>query len=210
MDDKAGLVTAIVLAAGLSTRMGQTKALLPWHGQPLVAYQVKQLRAAGVQDVVVVTGHDAERVAAEAAAAGGRQVFNAEYQAGRAGSLRAGAMAVPECAGAVVILNVDQPRPATLIRALLTAHARWAGLITIPAFHGKRGHPPVLSAALLPELQSVSEEQQGLREVIRRHRDAVQLIETNDRRCLLDLNTPEAYRLALPVSGESDSPAPVQ
>ena len=106
----------MLLAAGLSTRMGEPKALLPWMGTSLVGYQLEQLRASRVEGVVVVLGHEAEAVMSRVAGRMGvKVVVNRGYERGRASSVVAGVGAVPTEATGILILNVDQPRPAWLI-----------------------------------------------------------------------------------------------
>ena len=187
---------ALLLAAGLSTRMGRLKALLDWHDEPLVAYQVRQLRQAGVDAVLVVTGHEADAVERALAGTSAVAVRNAEYRAGRATSIRAGANAVEGRPELLVLLNVDQPRDAETIRRLIEAHRTLGGLITVPSHRGERGHPAVISGALLNELRSVSEESEGLKAVMRRHTAERREVEFEDGVVLLDLNTPDAYERA--------------
>ena len=189
--------TAILLAAGLSSRMGTPKPLLAWCGRPLVAYQVAQLQAAGADPVVVVTGHEAAAVEAALAGLCVRIVRNTAYREGRATSLRAAARALADTAAPLALLNVDQPRHATTIRLVLDAHAAQGCLITVPAHAGRRGHPVVLSGALLPELRELSEESEGLRAVMRRHAAERREIPTATDEVLLDLNDPAAYARAL-------------
>ena len=194
---------ALLLAAGLSSRMGQPKPLLPWGPTPLVVWQVEQLQQAGVDCVVVVTGHAGEAVAAALAGSGAIIAHNADYAAGRAGSVRVGAAALPDDLAVVALLNVDQPRPAAVTRALLAAHHQGAALITTPLHAGRHGHPVLFAGALLPELRAVTEAGEGVRMVLRVHR--AETIETPiaDPRVLLDLNTPDAYQAALPLFGLS-------
>ena len=189
-------VRALVFAAGESTRMGTLKQLLPWQGRPLIAYQVEQMRAAGAEDVVVVVGHEAAQIAPVAVAAGARVVENTEYRAGRAGSVRVGAWALPDGTRAVILLNVDQPRPAALIRRVLDAHLAGDALITTPEAGGRRGHPVVIAGTLLPELRAVSEASEGLRAVVRRHAARRQIVPVDDPMIHLELNTPEEYAAA--------------
>ncbi|MBI2762102.1 MAG: nucleotidyltransferase family protein [Chloroflexi bacterium] len=196
----------ILLAAGLSSRMGQTKPLLPWDGRTLIAYQVAQLHEAGVGDVVVVVGHDAGRVAAAARSAGARVVVNRRYLEGRAGSVRAGALALRDESSAVVLLSADQPRPSSLTRRLLEEHVRRGAAITVPRLHARRGHPTVLAGSLLDELRAVSEETEGLRAIIRAHADEINDVDVTDPRALLDVNTPEAYRDARRAFGLEPCP----
>ncbi|RLC58539.1 MAG: nucleotidyltransferase family protein [Chloroflexi bacterium] len=188
-----GAVSAILLAAGESTRMGSPKPLLAWQGATLIEYQIAQLREAGVSDVIAVLGHRSADFLPLVSAAGARGVFNERYREGRASSLRAGAAAV-EGAQTVVVLSVDQPRPASVTRRLLGAHASG---ITVPSHTGRRGHPVVLDAALLPELREADEATQGLRAVLARHAAEVHEVPFDSAAVLLDLITPQDYEQAI-------------
>src|SRR5579884_3181095 len=144
----SGATAGLLLAAGLSTRMGQPKPLLPWDGTTLIEYQIRQLQAGGCATIIAVLGHRADEVRPYAERAGAHVVVNAAYREGRAGSVRAGAQALTAGTKAIVILNVDQPRPAAVIRALIGAHLRGGNLITVPVYQGRRGHPAVLAGSL--------------------------------------------------------------
>jgi molybdenum cofactor cytidylyltransferase len=189
-------VVALLLAAGESTRMGSPKPLLEWHGTTLIEYQIAELRAAGIDEVVAVLGHRAEDVRPVAERAGARVAINSAYREGRAGSIRVGAQAVQPGASAIVILNVDQPRDRSITRALLSAHAEGGALITVPSFEGRRGHPAVLSGSLLDELRTVDEATEGLRAVNSRHEADRRELPLDDPSVLLDLNRPEDYEAA--------------
>jgi molybdenum cofactor cytidylyltransferase len=194
------MTAAILLAAGESTRMGRPKALLPWRDGTLIEYQVRELRGAGVDDVVVVLGHAAEEVRPHVPPEA-RVVVNEAYREGRAPSLRAGAAALADDADPVVVVNVDQPRPRELLRALVAAHRDEGAAITVPAWQGKRGHPIVLSAALLPELREASDEAKGLRGVTSAHEGALLEVDLGSELVRLDINTPEEYERALSAFG---------
>ncbi|OGO52029.1 MAG: hypothetical protein A2148_05270 [Chloroflexi bacterium RBG_16_68_14] len=207
--------------------MGRPKALLPWgdvgaHGPfgfaqgrrapLLIEYQVRELLAAGVDDLIVVLGHAAEEirphVPSEASTGSARRVrvvVNEAYRQGRASSLRAGAKALPDDADPILVLNVDQPRPRDVLAKLLAAHRRGGDLITVPAYRGKRGHPPVLAGSLLPELREASEEARGLRGVIAAHEGEVGEAAIESPVVLLDINTEEEYQRALAEFGLSSS-----
>ena len=188
---------AILLAAGASSRMGESKALLDWGGRPLVAAQVAALAAAGCDPVIVVLGSQAGAVR-RALPRGARWTINGAWREGRAGSIRAGARAVPRHAERVVVASVDQPCSASAVRALVEAlGANREARIAAPRHGGRNGHPPVFDAALLPELRRASERGEGLREVRRRWRERTIFVEVEDAAVLLNLNTPEDYRRAL-------------
>src|SRR5687768_15780931 len=101
--------------------MGRLKPLLPWGDTTLLGWQVQQLLDAGAEEVLVVLGHAAGEVGA-AVPATARAVINASYSEGRASSLRTGAEAVTEPVDAILVLSVDQPRPAWVARLLIQ---RW-------------------------------------------------------------------------------------
>ncbi|MCS7295048.1 MAG: nucleotidyltransferase family protein [Chloroflexota bacterium] len=189
------MISSILLAAGLSTRMGRPKALLDWGGVPLIRYQIEQLKAAGADEVIVVLGYRADEIHRTIRDLPVRVMFNPRFQFGRAGSLRLGAKAANRDAEKIVIVNVDQPRPASLIRELLEAHDT-SFAATVPVAQGHRGHPVVVSGWLRQELMAADDESEGLRGILARHAAAVREYPASDL-CLLDINTPDEYEEAL-------------
>ncbi len=195
-------VSGVVLAAGESRRMGQLKALLPWGppddptAPPILVAQVRALREAGIGCPRVVLGHKAEQLRAALEAHGcltyTEVIVNDNYRLGRSTSVIAGVAACP--AGRdLLLINVDQPRPAGLIRRLLAARQSAEALITVPHYAGRPGHPPIFAARLRDELLAVEEATEGLRAVVRRHRTMMQRISFNDAVVLVNLNTPADY-----------------
>ena len=189
-------VSAVLTAAGESTRMGRPKPLLPWRGTTLIEYQVDSLFQAGISQIVVVLGHESAAVARFVDERSTRRVVNESYRNGRTGSIKTGLAAVDTDADAVLFLGVDQPRTPDLIRHVVEAHIQRNALITSPRYQGRGGHPLVFSMSLREELASTSEENQGVREVFRRHHDEVNEVEIDDPMVRLDLNTPDDYEKA--------------
>ncbi len=198
-----GEAVAILLAAGESRRMGRLKALLPWQGDTLLGRQVSSLLQAGIDQVVVVLGHQRDRLLPLLE---GRDrvvpVFNPDYQAGKTTSIKTGINAVLGSGQAadvqtLILLNVDQPRTSETISTLMSGHESSDCLITIPVFQGKGGHPIILDGSLLPELLEISEASQGIRAVVRRHEERIQRVEMDTQEVLWDLNTPEQYQAAV-------------
>ncbi len=193
------MISSILLAAGFSSRMGEPKATLKWGGQSLVSYQVHELRAAGCDEVIVVLGHRGDDIYRQMKGLPCRVMLNGIYHAGRAGSLRLGARAVNRDADAIVIMNVDQPRPADRIQRLIAAHdTKYAA--TRASFEGHSGHPVIVSGWLRGELLHAMEESDGLRGILRGHGSEIQSIE-GDALYVLDMNTPEEYGEALKTFG---------
>lgn len=190
------MIAAIVLAAGASTRMGRQKLTLPMRdGQSLVRLAVEQVLAAGLDDVVVVTGRDAEAVALALAQLPVRTVVNARYAEGQSTSLRAGLDALrPGTAAAVVALG-DQPLPDPDIIRRLAATFRTTGRpIVVPVYRDGRGNPVLFAAAVFGELRAVTGDRGG-REVIAR--DPTRVAEVPiDLAMPADIDTPEDYEAA--------------
>lgn len=183
--------------------MGDLKALLPWQGQTIISHQVSALVEGGVDRVVVVLGHRYEELLPELL--GKPKVewtVNHEYLHGKTTSIKAGLKALGSSAPeSLLLLNVDQPRSTDTVRALLAHHRSNGPLVSIPTFGGKGGHPVIFDGALLVELENISEENQGIREVVRRHEEGTLRYEMETGEVLWDLNTPEQYRAALEQSG---------
>jgi len=198
---------ALLLAAGESARMEWPKALLPWQGGILLEFQVEQLLAGGMRRIILVVGHEAEAIRRAAPSLPRTTVvLNQDYATGKASSVRAGMEAIPADADAVLVLSVDQPRPAALIQRVRQAHQAASALITVPAFGGRHGHPTIFARPLFSEMRDVTEETRGLRAVRHRHRAETHVVETPTAIPLLDINTPEEYQAALasfaPAGGE--------
>ncbi|MYA62887.1 MAG: nucleotidyltransferase family protein [Dehalococcoidia bacterium] len=194
-------VSAVLTAAGLSSRMGRPKPLLPWRGKTLVESQIQSLIEAGANEVIVVLGHEAEEVAPYVSGKAVRDVMNPLYKEGRTSSIRAGLEAVSPEATDIVIMAVDQPRTPQIVSDVINAHLEAGALLTSPRYRGRGGHPLIFSACLLPELGRISEKNQGLREVFERHRAEINEVVFDDPAIRLDLNTPEAYNEAFERHG---------
>ncbi len=192
-------VAAVLLAAGESTRMQEMKALLPWtSGRSLLAHQARALTEAGYDPLVVVLGHLAERLREELRGAPhARVVENPRYREGRTTSIVAGLRALPPDVGGVLIVSVDQPRSDALLASLRGAWLAKRPSIATPSLDGRAGHPPLFAVRLLPELLAVTEEREGLREVVARHREDRLLVPTDDPLTLTNLNTRDDYEAAL-------------
>ncbi|MCE2500947.1 MAG: nucleotidyltransferase family protein [Dehalococcoidia bacterium] len=204
--------SAILLAAGVSRRMGTLKALLDWQGRFLIIHQIVALREAGADEVVVVLGHRADELQARIgvnsdvyALGNVRCVVNADYAEGKTTSIKTGLRAVSaadDSAGPILLLNVDQPRSAATVGQVLQAHRDGEGaLITIPTCDGKGGHPIAVSRTLYGELLDITEATQGMRAVTDRHKAETQRVELGAPELLWDVNTPEQYQAALAAAG---------
>lgn len=186
-------VGAVVLAAGLSSRMGQLKVLLPWEHGTILEHILRQLALARVREMVVVTGHEAERVAQAAGKFGVRIAHNRGYARGEMlSSLQTGLRALPENVSAALVVLGDQPRlQPNVVSALLAAYAEGKGSIIAPSFLHRRGHPMLIDRRYWPELLGMTEG--APRDVINRHASDICYVNVNTDSVLRDVDTPDDY-----------------
>jgi len=192
--EKGRSIAAIVLGAGRSSRMGgPNKLLAEINGKPLVRIVVDQVFASRARPVIVVTGHQRERVEAALKGLPVKFVHNPHFADGLGTSLRAGVAALPaEVDGAIVCLG-DMPQvDAALIDRLIGAFDPDAGaLAVVPTIDGKRGNPVVWSRRFFPDLMAV-EGDVGARHLIGRYTEAVAEVPLSGTAALTDVDTPEA------------------
>ena len=193
---RAPHVSAVVLAAGRSTRMGPVNKLLaPLGGRAMVRAVVGGLAGSSVRPVVVVTGHEAERVEEALADTGVHLVHNPEYRQGLSGSIRAGLAALPESAEAAVICLGDMPLVTSahvdrLVAAFDPAEGRE---ICVPVFEGKRGNPVLFARRFFDEIAGVRGDV-GARHLIGEYEEYVCEVAMDDRAVLVDVDSPQALR----------------
>lgn len=209
-------IAAILLAAGASRRMGSPKPLLPWGDGTLVEWEVAQLMASAVDDIVIVCGSRMEHVRRALGDAERYVVFNADWPQGRSTSLVAGARALlrlgfaePGALEAVVVQNVDQPTRPSIIDRLVEARRAGDHDVVQPRYEDEQGgehggHPVLLAGRLLPELARVTEPTLGLRAVVERH-PPVRVPFDRDPAVWLDLDTPDLLPDARRIFGIRES-----
>lgn len=187
-------MTSIVLAAGLSRRMGaQNKLLLPIGGMPLIRHMVDVYRTATDGRVVVVTGYQAEKVEEALSGSGADLIFNADFEQGQPTSVACGLRAGGGADQTLIGLG-DQPLlTANDLGSLLAAHASGDPVrISIPAKGDRRGNPIVVPA-LLRERLLADPRSPGCRRFTRAHPEHVQFHPLDSPGFYADLDTPEAY-----------------
>jgi molybdenum cofactor cytidylyltransferase len=186
-------ISAIILAAGYSKRMGALKPILKLGDRTVLERTIGLFRDSGVEDVIVVVGHGSSETTPIAHECGAQTVMNKQLDRGMFSSVQEGVRALSPDSHAFFMLPVDIPlvRPQT-IKELLEAYDSGMGKIVFPAFLGKRGHPPLVDASYRNEILSYSGEG-GLRAIFRNHEDQSIQIEVDDEMILLDLDTPADY-----------------
>jgi len=196
---RGSAAVGLVLAAGAGRRLGLgAKALLRSGGQTLVQRAVGVLRESGCAPVLVVLGAQAEEVSTVVARAGGQAVVNADWASGLASSFRAGVAALPEDAGRVVVLLVDQPGVGSAVVARLLGQHR-CGTVTAAEYgDGGARHPMVFDADLARAAAELAEGDRGARAYLRRNPEVLHLVDCSDLGSAADVDTPEDLHLLEP------------
>lgn len=202
--------SAVVLAAGQSSRMGgPNKLLLPLEGEPLVRRTVRTVLESGVQETVVVTGHQAREVTRVVLDLPVTVQPNLRHEDGQMRSVAAGVAALARATDAILVCPGDMPLlTAEDLLALIAAYrAHPEASIVIPRHEGARGNPIVFAAAYAPEV-AAGRRLIGCRKLAQQYPEETWYFEVAHDRYTTDLDTPEDYRrvrqrLGLPQEAEA-------
>lgn len=200
MQNESG-VSAVVLAAGASRRMGTPKQLLRIGGETILERTLNNVRASDAAEIVLVLGHAAEMVEREISTEQIRVVRNPDYQQGMGTSLRTGLAAVSADANAALIVLADQPfvRPETLNR-LIGRHKESKPQIIIPMYKGFRGNPVLLDRSVFEEVKGLTGDV-GCRAIFGDHREGICKLPVDDAGILLDIDNRSDFE----TLGDADS-----
>lgn len=189
-------IGAVVLAAGMSTRMGQHKLLLPWlEGRTIIEHIIHQLIKSRIDPIVVVTGHNARDVKQLLKPLDLEIVHNKVYKTGEMlSSIKVGISAMPPHIAAAMVVLGDQPgiQPKTIYQ-LLSAFAVTRRDIVIPSYQMRRGHPMLIGRRYWPEIIK-AEGATTLRDILQTHEDRIEYVTVDNDSVLRDVDTPQDYR----------------
>lgn len=189
------MISAIILAAGESKRMGQPKMLLPWGNGTVLTHVIVVFREAGVEDIVVVTGGVKEQVEELVAGFGVRTVFNETFQTGEMlSSIQCGIRALMRQTQAALIGLGDQPQvQAGSVRKVCEAFLETRSKLVVPSYRMRRGHPWLAASPLWDDLLRL-EPPASPRDFLNAHAADIRYVNVDDPNILADLDTPEEYR----------------
>jgi molybdenum cofactor cytidylyltransferase len=186
--------TAIILAAGDSSRMGQPKALLAYQGQTFLESIIKNVQLAGVEQLFVITGKHDKQIREKIKNSGmWTYVHNPHPEKGQLSSTQIAIRNVPDSTIGVLQILVDHPQvKLSTYKAIITKALSSPDSIIIPSFNGKNGHPVYFGRKYFPDLLSASIDE-GARAVVHNHKNEVIIISVMDSGILQDIDSPQDY-----------------
>jgi molybdenum cofactor cytidylyltransferase len=189
--------SALLLAAGFSSRMGQPKLLLPWGTTTVIGQILSTLAEAGMQEVIVVTGAVRQRIEQQVVKLAGilpvRAIYNPGFEdGGMLSSIQTGLAALGTQTSAALIALGDQPQiRKETIQSICTAFIQNQSPLVIPSYQHQRGHPWLVAPSLWPEMLALSSSTTA-RQFLNTHAGLVEFVAA-DESILKDLDTPEEY-----------------
>lgn len=189
--NKNASVAAVILAAGVASRMGEAKQWLLWDGVPLLARVLRAVDASSVAESVLVLGFAAERAGELALAPMSRLkvVVNSRYREGMASSLQTGLAALNRQTEAALIVLADQPLVQAETLDQIAGEFRRSGRqIVIPVYKGTRGNPVLIGRRLFPEIMALTGDT-GARAIFSQHRDEIIRLQVEDAGVVLDVDS---------------------
>jgi Uncharacterized MobA-related protein len=196
------MITAIILAAGQSTRMGSPKMLLPWGKTTVIEHVITVFEKAGIDDILVVTGGAHEQVEniieASRKRHSVRTVYNTNYARGEMlSSIQCGLVNTQGTSSNAVLIGLgDQPQVEDgSVRLLKEAYARSKRPLIVPSYDLQRGHPWLVARPLWMELLSLKQDQTP-RDFMNAHAQEIMYVNVDTPSILADLDTPTDYQKA--------------
>ncbi len=188
-------ICSLILVAGLSTRMGTPKMILPWGTSTVIAQVVRNHLAAGVQSVTVVTGAVRDQVMSALTGLPVQEVFNPSFEDGEMlHSVQIGLRSLPSAYNACLLALGDQPQILPeVIASVIEAYRRSAAHLIVPSYQMRRAHPWLIHRALWDEILQLTPPH-TLRSFLASHQEEIQYVNVDSPEILLDMDTPEDYQ----------------
>jgi molybdenum cofactor cytidylyltransferase len=193
-------VAAIVLAAGLSTRMGRQKLLLPWGKETVIEHIIGIIFEAGLDPIVVVTGKKDSQLDVVLKHAHITQIVNSDYSNGSmVTSLQKGLAAIQgKETNAMMIFLGDQPTvQKNTIRSIVKTYKKSSAKIVVPSFQFHQGHPWLIDRKLWCEIQGLTSEN-TMKNFLSQHEKTIQYVVVDTPTVLQDMDTPEDFHKIKP------------
>ncbi len=194
-------ISAIILAAGLSRRMGVPKMTLPWGETTVIGHVVDVLAQAGILDILVVTGGARQEVESALQNRTARCVFNPRYAEDQMLlSLQVGLSNLPAPVQACLVVLGDQPQiQASVVEEMLEVYRSTRAALVVPSYQMRRGHPWLIDRSLWESILTLPP-QVTLRDVLKYYTAKIHYFLVDTDSVLRDLDTPADYERERPLS----------
>jgi molybdenum cofactor cytidylyltransferase len=188
------MISAIILAAGESKRMGQPKQLLPFRGSTLLGQIVENLLQSQAAETIVVLGYQAEKIIPQIAREPVRIVVNPDFEQGMSSSIRCGLSHISAAADGVMIVLGDQPLiEKEIIDLLIERHRQSERGIILPVYNGIKGHPVIFKMKYKDELMRLTGDIGG-KEIVERHPSDVLEVEVDSESVVISIDAESDYQ----------------
>ena len=195
MSTSSKKIAGVILAAGSASRMGKTKQLLPFGKRTLLGQVVQHAKKSGLHEIIVVLGHDADKIERAIDFSGTKIIRNTAYSKGQSTSLIKGLENISSICDAAMFLLGDQPFvTAGIINKLINAFETSNAPIVIPYCHGKRGNPVIIAKSLFHRLKSLSADT-GARALFNEFKKSILKVSVPDEAILVDVDTMDDYHV---------------
>lgn len=207
------MISAIILAAGEGSRMGTLKQLLPWGESTVLETVINKIISSSLDgEIRVVLGCQAGRIKnsiSEELADQIKFLLNEEYQQGMFSSVLTGIADLSPQTEGLLFMLADQPLvPVEVYNQIINKFCREKPLLLVPSYNERRGHPLIISTALIPEIYNLPCDGQhppgGLRSLLAKYSQEIEYLELDDDSVLIDLDYQEDYRKYAP-EGKADA-----
>lgn len=194
-------VSAILLAAGMSTRMQPLshKAFIHWQGKTLLEHQITALQQSSVSEIIIVVGYNAHLFTQITNKYEVITIYNENYKTGKCSSIIKGLHSINKSSNYILIAAIDQPVESAIINKLIQSLQNSNSLIAMPVYKEKRGHPILLSTKIYSDLLTIKEDTFGIRNIIQKYENHILEVSTNNPVISLNINTPENYLNAIKI-----------
>jgi molybdenum cofactor cytidylyltransferase len=187
------MISAIVLAAGESKRMGEMKQLLPWKGKTVIEAVIDNLLSSKLDEIIVVLGYNREKITGFIKDKNVKIAFNENYKDGMFLSIKAGLSLLSDKCRSFMIVLGDQPHiKSDTIDIVIDEFLRGNKGILSPIFKGKKGHPIIFDIKYKEDIMKLNNNA-TLRDVIKDNRDDILMVDVEDEGVTKDLDKREDY-----------------
>jgi len=194
MVDPIKKIAGVILAAGSASRMGETKQLLAFKGRPILEHVIKNAIQSNLYEIIVVLGHDTDKIQQVVDLSGTKTVTNSEYLKGQSTSLIKGVKTISPICDAAMFLLADQPLiKSNIINNIIKAFESSQKSIIIPYYKKTRGNPVIFERALFPDLSLLSGDT-GPRVLFKKFKNSILKTPIQDKAILIDIDTNDDYQ----------------